>query len=56
MIVAEMRCQICGYSFRLKLLDRENPDERRLQGSPPRCEKCNSTEIEVVRKLHTAVR
>jgi predicted Zn-ribbon and HTH transcriptional regulator len=51
MVVAVLKCQICGKQFEAEMLDRDNPNERRRHGTPIRCPKCNSTQIELLRTL-----
>lgn len=51
MVVAEMKCQMCGKHFETQMLDRDDPNERYRTGSPVRCPKCSSVEIELLRIL-----
>jgi len=57
MVVAVLKCQMCGHQFQAEMLDRDDPNERHRPGTPIRCPKCNSAEIEllrVVRRLRSA--
>jgi DNA-directed RNA polymerase subunit RPC12/RpoP len=57
MVVAVLKCQMCGKQFEAEMLDRDDPNERHRQGTPIRCPSCKSTEIEVlriVRRLRSA--
>jgi predicted Zn-ribbon and HTH transcriptional regulator len=49
MVVAELKCRMCGTHFKAEILDRDDPNERDRRGNPIRCPKCKSTEIEVLR-------
>ena len=49
MVVAVLKCQMCGTKFEAEMLDRDDPNERHRQGSPIRCPRCKSTEIEAIR-------
>jgi DNA-directed RNA polymerase subunit RPC12/RpoP len=51
MIVAVLKCQMCGAKFEAEMLDRDDSNERHRHGSPIRCPRCNSTEIEVLRTV-----
>jgi DNA-directed RNA polymerase subunit RPC12/RpoP len=51
MIVAKLKCQICGNRFDAEVLDRDDPDEKHRSGSPIRCPRCKSLEIELLCKL-----
>jgi DNA-directed RNA polymerase subunit RPC12/RpoP len=51
MLIKLFKCQMCGARFEVKVLDREDAKERYVYGSPVRCERCNSTEVEPVRTL-----
>lgn len=51
MVVAQLKCQICGARFEAEILDKDNPNERHWGGSPVRCPKCNSPEVELLCKL-----
>jgi DNA-directed RNA polymerase subunit RPC12/RpoP len=54
MILMEFKCQMCDERFRVKVLDREDPEERHQHGAPVRCPKCNSMEVEIVRTVRRA--
>lgn len=54
MVVAELKCQMCGHHFERKIIDEDEPRETRLPASPVRCPKCNSTFIEKIRWLRRA--
>ena len=54
MIVVQMKCQMCGERFEAKLLDRDDPKERSIIGSPVRCPRCNSERVETVRRVRRA--
>jgi Zn finger protein HypA/HybF involved in hydrogenase expression len=53
-IVAQMKCQMCGERFEVKLLDRNDPRERNVVGSPVRCPRCHSLEVEMIRQERRA--
>lgn len=48
MVVAKLKCQMCGTYFEAEILDKEDPNERHRGGSPVRCPKCNRSEIELL--------
>lgn len=54
MIIAQLKCQMCGERFEAKLLDRDDPAERARAGSPVRCPRCNSHYIETLRRVRRA--
>lgn len=54
MVVQELKCQRCSYRFEAKVLDRDDPKEQNVVGSPVQCPKCHSTLIELVRVLRSA--
>lgn len=54
MFIAQMLCQLCGERFEVKLLDRDDPRERNVVGSPVRCPKCNSSYVETIRRVRKA--
>ena len=54
MVVMELKCQSCGHRFENAVLDRDDPHEREQQGSPIRCQRCNSSLIEPVRAIRKA--
>ena len=54
MIISQMKCQMCGERFEAKLLDRDNPRERNIVGSPVRCPHCNSERVETIRRVRRA--
>jgi len=56
MVVLEMKCQMCGKRFEVEALDRDDPEERRAQGSPINCPNCGSYEIEKIRPLRRVPR
>ena len=56
MIVAEVKCGICGRRFEAQMLDREDPKERQVGGVPLRCPGCNSTIVEKVRVIRRGMR
>jgi len=51
MILVEMKCGMCGHRFEVKLIDRDDPREENLRGSPIRCEKCRHSNVEVTKRL-----
>lgn len=51
MILIELKCGRCGHRFEAEALDRETPEERRVEGAPLRCPKCNSTLLERIRVI-----
>ena len=51
MIVAKLKCQMCGTHFEVEILDKDDPQEKYKPGSPVRCPKCNSPEVELLCKL-----
>jgi len=51
MVVALLKCQMCGRQFETEMLDRDDPNERHRNGAPIRCPNCSSTRIEVLRTL-----
>jgi len=57
MIVALLKCNMCGHEFELEIIDDDDPQERRAPRNPVRCRnpRCQSTEIGIVRKLRRAV-
>lgn len=54
MLLAQMKCGMCGNRFELKILDREDPKERYIPGSPIQCPRCHSEFVEKleVRRLY----
>jgi DNA-directed RNA polymerase subunit RPC12/RpoP len=54
MVIRVLKCQMCGTQFEAKVLDRDDPDERQSQGTPVRCPKCGSAQIEIVRTVRRA--
>lgn len=57
MVIAVLKCQMCGHQFQAEMLDRDDPNERHRPGTSIRCPKCSSAEIEllrVVRRLRSA--
>ena len=54
MIVAEVKCQMCGFRFELEILDREDPEERFVRGSAITCPRCHKSETEVTRRIRKA--
>lgn len=54
MVVAQLKCQICGARFEAEILDKDDPNERHRGGSPVRCPKCGRSEIELVCVLRRA--
>ena len=54
MVVKELKCQRCGRRFEAEVLDREDPREEHVHGSPVRCPNCQSTFVDVVRVLRRA--
>lgn len=54
MIVVELKCQMCGQHFEAKLLDRDDPGERDVVGSPVRCPRCESQRVETIRRVRRA--
>jgi DNA-directed RNA polymerase subunit RPC12/RpoP len=51
MVVALLKCQMCGKQFEAEMLDRDDPNERQRGGTPIRCPNCGSAEIELLRAL-----
>ena len=51
MIIAKLKCQMCGERFEEKLLDRADPNERHVVGSPARCPRCGSTRVETIEQV-----
>jgi DNA-directed RNA polymerase subunit RPC12/RpoP len=51
MLTVEFKCQKCGLHFHKEVLDREDPNERYVQGAPLRCPNCNSMLIERLQTL-----
>jgi len=49
MIVVIMKCRACGERFEVKLLDRNDPKERHVIGSPVQCPQCHSERVERIR-------
>jgi predicted Zn-ribbon and HTH transcriptional regulator len=56
MLVKEMKCGMCGTHFEAEFIDREDPHEREIHGSPLRCPRCQSSVIEEVRIIRRASR
>jgi predicted Zn-ribbon and HTH transcriptional regulator len=56
MIIAEMKCQMCGQRFEVELLDREDPKEQHLPGVPVRCPNCKRSTVEEVRMVRRVTR
>lgn len=56
MVVLKMKCQMCGKRFEVEALDREDPQERRVQGSRINCPNCGSYEIEKIQALRRVPR
>lgn len=54
MVVAKLKCQICGTHFEAEILDKDDPTERHREGSPVRCPKCRRSEIELMCVLRRA--
>ena len=54
MIIKELKCQRCGHRFESEVLDRDDPKEEYIQGSPVRCPQCQSTFLDTVRVLRKA--
>lgn len=54
MVVALVKCQICGRHFEVEMLDQADPNERDRHGTQIRCPNCQSAEIEIVRPLRRA--
>lgn len=54
MIIVKLKCQMCGENFEAKLLDREDPQERHVSGSPVQCPRCNSTRVETIQRVRRA--
>lgn len=50
MLLAVYKCQMCGERFEVELIDRDDPDERYMHGSSPRCKSCQSIRLELVDK------
>lgn len=55
MIVVKMKCQMCGDRFEAELLDREDPQEQNVAGTPVRCPRCKSTHVETVQRVRRAI-
>jgi predicted Zn-ribbon and HTH transcriptional regulator len=51
MVICQLKCQICGTEFEREIFDDDNPRERERPGTPVRCPKCKSAEVEKVRLL-----
>jgi DNA-directed RNA polymerase subunit RPC12/RpoP len=51
MVVAKLKCQMCGTHFDAEILDKDDPDEKYRPGNPIRCPRCNSPEVELLCKL-----
>ena len=51
MVVANLKCQMCGAHFEAEMLDKNDPNEQHRGGHPMRCPKCNSLEVELLRIL-----
>jgi DNA-directed RNA polymerase subunit RPC12/RpoP len=51
MVVALLKCQMCGRQFEAEMLDRGDPNERQRRGTSIRCPECNSTRIEMLRTV-----
>jgi C4-type Zn-finger protein len=54
MLVKLFKCQICGFRFEVKVLDRTDPHERDIPGSPICCDECGSPRVEPVRTIRNA--
>jgi DNA-directed RNA polymerase subunit RPC12/RpoP len=54
MLLATLKCQMCGNKFEMEVIDRDDPDERHRQGDRIRCTKCNSDQVEVLQKRRAA--
>ena len=54
MIIVQLKCQMCGHHFEGNLLDRDDPKERDIVGSPVRCPRCNSQRVETIRRVRRA--
>ena len=57
MIIALLRCNMCGHEFELEILDDDDPKERYVRHNPVRCPnpRCRSAEITIVRKKARAL-
>lgn len=51
MIVAKLKCQMCGTRFDTEIIDMDDPDEKYKPKSSIRCPECNSEKIELICKL-----
>jgi len=56
MIVSEFKCGMCGHRFEVEVLDRQDPREKNVPGSPVRCPKCHNGVVERVRDLRRVTR
>lgn len=54
MVTVRLKCQMCGERFETELLDRDDPRERHVVGSPVRCPRCNSTHVEAIESVRRA--
>lgn len=54
MIIAKLKCQMCGTRFEAKVLDRDDPLEHNARGKPVRCPSCGSTRIETIQRVRQA--
>lgn len=54
MLIKLFICQMCGQHFEVKVLDRDDPNERRLPGQRVCCERCGSPRIEELKTVGQA--
>jgi DNA-directed RNA polymerase subunit RPC12/RpoP len=59
MVLAELKCQMCGKHFETEMLDEDDQNERHRMrmASPVRCPQCRSSQVEllrILRRVHSA--
>ena len=54
MLIKLFKCQMCGYRFEVKVLDRQDPNEKDVPGYPICCDKCGSSRFEEIRIIRRA--
>lgn len=51
MVVMELKCTRCDHRFEAEAIDREDPNERYVEGARIRCPKCDWSMVEPIRTI-----